>query len=429
MNRRNVVGMAALMAPILLFRRRADWKKLSAFAAIVVAGTVPWLLATGFLQQQSRIPRGWTLFSLSRDLSRFAPGTPLQMGILLTFLLLAAWAAYGNGRVPDRFRKPLLESFWPVAFLTIWIAAGYLSFLMLMPSASLFHSRIALSYWGARILLLSIVSASLARMAMPRIRAWGLAPGVLVLVATAFPVWNWLKDSQPGSGWAMDQVASQLRQMDLRPGTKLYATANHQLVLAFYTGMPFQSIAPIRKSFLDTYPGNIVIVDTWEYRWPDDSLTPDQLQRAAERNGAALSRPDAEEMVQRFHARESEELIIRYIAEAAPMDGVEIPSFLEPAWRKFEAQLRRPFSPWDSGVMTSGYRVASWSDFMDVFYYRFVDPDSRRGSRRNYMGRLRGATAYILMPSRGVIYSSPGRRRDESRGLDFVYVSQAGAEQ
>jgi hypothetical protein len=349
------------------------------------------------------------------------------MGVLLTFLLLAAWFAYGKRKAPDRFRKPMLESFWPVAFLMVWIAVGYLSFLMLMPAASLFHSRIALSYWGAKILLLSILCASLARIATPRIRAWGLAPGVLVLVATAFPAWDWLKASQPRSGWAMDQLASQLRQMNLRPGTKLYATPNHQLILAFYTGMPFQSIAPIRRSFLDTYPGNIVIVDTWENR-PDDSLTPDELQRAAKQNGAALSRPDAEEMVERFHARESEELITRYIAAAAPMDGVEIPSFLDPAWRKFEAQLRRPFVDPDQ-VMTTGYQLASWSDWIDVFYYRFVNPDSRRGSRRNYMGRLRGATAYILMPSRVVIYSSLGGPRDESRGLDVVYVSQAGAEQ
>jgi hypothetical protein len=421
-------GMAALMAPIVLFRRRADWKKVSAFAAIVAAGIVPWLMATGFLRQQSRIPRGWTLLSLSRDLSRFAPGTPLQMGALLTFLLLAAWFANGKRKAPDRFRKPLLESFWPVAFLIVWIAVGYLSFLMLMPAASLFHSRIVLSYWGAKILLLSIICASLVRMAMPRIRAWGLAAGALVFVAAPFfPAWSWFKERQQEAlAWRnWDQIASQLRHMKLRPGTKLYAT--QQVFPLFYMGMPFENIEPVRKSFLDTYPGNIVIVDNAENR-PGDFLTPDELQRAAKQNGAVLSRADAEEMVERFHARESGELITRYNAGTAPRDGVEIPTFLDPTWRKFEAQLRRPFVDPDQ-VMTTGYQLASWSDWIDVFFYRFVNPDSRRGSRRNFIGRLRGATAYILRPWGVVIYSSPGGRRDESSGLDFVYVSQKGAKE
>jgi hypothetical protein len=71
--------------------------------------------------------------------------------------------------------------------------------------------------------------------------------------------------------------------------------------------------------------------------------------------------------------------------------------------------------------MTRGYFLRDLSDWRDVYEYRFVEPESRGGANRNYLQRLKGATAYVLAPSGDVIYHSRALR-EQSKGIDFVFV-------
>ena len=78
--------VAALLAPSIVRRHVFAIRKLAALAALVAAGTVPWVLATGFYRDQQRIPRAWPLLHLPADLLRYPP-------IKLQYMLLGAVAA------------------------------------------------------------------------------------------------------------------------------------------------------------------------------------------------------------------------------------------------------------------------------------------------------------------------------------------------
>src|SRR5260370_40915476 len=59
----------------------------------------------------------------------------------------------------------------------------------------------------------------------------------------------------------LTSLAAYLDRQEIRSTTKLYASPNEHLTLTFYTGRPFQSIAPVRTCFLDTYRCDIVYVE------------------------------------------------------------------------------------------------------------------------------------------------------------------------
>src|SRR4051794_4760233 len=67
------VVMGALSMPVIMCRHKDWFNKMAAFAAIVVAGTLPWIIVTGFYSHQSRIPRAWPLLQIPSDLLRYQP--------------------------------------------------------------------------------------------------------------------------------------------------------------------------------------------------------------------------------------------------------------------------------------------------------------------------------------------------------------------
>jgi hypothetical protein len=421
----------ALAVPVILYRRRLDLKKIAAFGLIVAAGTVPWVIITEFYRHQSRIPRGWSLLSLPADFIPYLPLGPMNIIIGLTFLLFLLWLNSAKSHVPDRLRTPLLRCFFPTLFLAAWTASGYLSFLLGMPAASFFSARLNLSYWGAVLLLGSVICASIVRAVMPRLTAWRVALGLLLMMAIVRPHGFSFMDNQATgkTGWSnIEQVIGQLDVLKLRKETKLYATPNDHLVLTFYTGLPFQSIAPVRKSFLDRYPGDVVIVQSLR-SWRSDSLAkPEKLQVAALRAGKALSRPEAEQLSAELLTRDYQQTVIRNVTGVATSTMEGMSPFARTAWQAYRAQASEAYvslpreDPW---IMTRGFSIANWPDCMDVFFYRFVNPDSRRGSNRNDVQRLRGAKAYVLIPSGFVVfYSRGGSTPGESAGVDFTFVRQ-----
>ena len=64
-------AMLVLSMPLII-RRHNDWMpKLLALAAVLLAGTVPWIVGTGLYSHQSRIPRAWPSLQMPADLLRF----------------------------------------------------------------------------------------------------------------------------------------------------------------------------------------------------------------------------------------------------------------------------------------------------------------------------------------------------------------------
>jgi hypothetical protein len=253
---------------------------------------------------------------------------------------------------------------------------------------------------------------------------WAVAAGFVLMVHSVLGA-----DSHRGTSWPdLGQMANTLTAMNLQADTRIYASPNDQLVLSFYTGLPIQSIAPVRKSFLDRYPGDIVIVQRGIFDPYVEALTPEQLETEAFRTGKHLSGRDAESLSALLRTHDYRQTIIRNVT-GMPDSVEEVPSFARAAFFQFREENRASISrpAWSLDLMTRGYDVATFSDWGDVFFYRFVNPYSRLGSRRNYAGRLRGAKAFVLAQSGTVIYRSPGSIPRDGMGIDFSVVgSTAG---
>ena len=58
--------------------------------------------------------------------------------------------------------------------------------------------------------------------------------------------------------------------------------------------------------------------------------------------------------------------------------------------------LELHFKQFDYELISRGFTVRDWSEWVEVCKYRFVHPERRRGLRANYAERLRGAEAGIL---------------------------------
>ena len=56
--------------------------------------------------------------------------------------------------------------------------------------------------------------------------------------------------------------------------------------------------------------------------------------------------------------------------------------------------------------MVRNFELRDWSDWWPLFFYRFVDPQSRMGANLNYAERIREAHAEVL-PTSWVIFHCP----------------------
>jgi hypothetical protein len=438
-------AMLGLLLPIIIYRNPKDLVKIGVFGSIVAAGTVPWLFLTGFYQHQSRIPRGWSLLSLPADFLNFPPSRPIWLGIPCLFLLflLFAWA---SSSVPARVKAPLVDSLLPLLFLAAWSSCCYALFLLFMPAASFFIVNI--SYWGPAHLVIPLIAAALTRAAREflgkspstvrpasdEVLAFGIPSPFVAACNEALPMWaiaaglllaglsSLASHKTKGTEWSgLDQIASCLQTMNFQKDTRLYASPNDHLVLSLYMGLPFQSIAPVRKNFLDRYSGDVVIVQRGVFDWEPGAIGPKELQTAAAQSGQSISGPDAEGLSALLRTRDFRQKVVRDVT-GAPAIVENVPSFAVTAYQRYEENWRAFGAELSSYLITRGFTISNGPEFAEVFWYRFVDPNSRRGPKLNYAARLRGAQAYVLTRSGSVVYRSPGRRPRDAGGIDFTLV-------
>lgn len=123
--------------------------------------------------------------------------------------------------------------------------------------------------------LLSVVE----RAAAP---AWGIQAAILssltVLAVQGFVApERFSQGRDPGAWNDVHAVVRALARMRKAVNTKWYARPSANLVLTFYTGLPIQSIAPVRREFLDSFPGTVVFITGARTelvtRTPDSSLS------------------------------------------------------------------------------------------------------------------------------------------------------------
>ncbi len=388
-----------LSVPVIVYRHSDYFRKLGAFGAIVLAGTMPWVLATGFYKHQSRIPRAWPLLHIPSDLLQYPPfnlGYAAVAATIFGILLLINMRSAGSSR---EVLKPL-QQLRPVGLLTItWAAVGYTTFILFMPAVSFTANRLNYSYWGPLFLLFVAVSAAITRALLPaRSNAVHavVAAGLLLTmhVAVHFPGWvkpddqdasrgTFVLGHTPGEGsWdAFAEVFQQIDTMRLDVNSRIYAAPNTHLILTFYSGLPIQDITPVRKSFLDNYPGEIIYLDRLTMT-ASRFLTQERILRTARNSGNPMTAEAASQASVLLSTRGYRQAIAETLAPGEHVELEPVPAFLRPLLEAHRREEALNFTRSGFELVTGPYEIRNWLDWVDVFKYRFVNPDSRRGQTR-----------------------------------------------
>jgi len=388
--------------------RHPRWKRSFLLAAaLLTAGILPWLLWTGYLAHSARIPMART-FLEARDYFLYLRGVPELVAGAAAALGLFTLAWSGRKRLPARLAAPLEEAAGAVGWLTTWTVAGYLGFQLFVPVASCSLGRLTHNLLAGPILLGGVGLGLLARLVGPLL-AIPLVGGTLLAALLASGGFLTRQRRNPYESEAVLQVVEALRAHPFRADTRLYSLPYQHFCLTYYTGLPVQSIAPVRRAFLDSYAGEILILETTSRVAPPQAVA---IQAVASAQGLTLGRPEA-----RAWGGPLMRAMVR--AELAPLvaevreDPTPRPSWLdavardllreEPTWPqgRFDYALDNP------ALFTTPARL-SLDEFWPRFFYAFVNPEERIGPGLNYAGRLAEARAWIL-PSAWVWLHVPAR--------------------
>ena len=206
----------------------------------------------------------------------------------------------------------------------------------------------------------------------------------------------------PGDGsWDLYQeIFRYIDGMRLDSGTRIYGgTPNDHLVLTFYSGLPVQDITPARKSFLNSYKGDIVYIDLGLRHDVTHLLDPERIREAALKSGQYMSIRDAQETSVLLYTRHYRQMIGEIFAPGQPPDLEPVPIFLRPLLETHHTRVTDHYSRREFSFFAAGQDINHWFDWVTVFKYRFVDLDTRRGGNTNFAQRLRNSDAVILSRS------------------------------
>jgi hypothetical protein len=210
-------------------------------------------------------------------------------------------------------------------------------------------------------------------------------------------VFPFLVDHIPG-GRTWDSYQRIFRQVDsmaLNKGTRLYSVPNTHLTLTFYSGLPVQDITPVRRSFLDSYRGDVVYLDLVPAQ-DTDLLDPERIEKAAAKSGHSISVQDTEDASVLLYTRDYRQSIAEIVTPGELPELEEVPTFLQPLLEAHRAKVAEHFESSGFELVTRGYPVRSWFDWVAVFKYRFAALESRRGANTNFAQRLRASEAVII---------------------------------
>jgi hypothetical protein len=396
------LSVLAVGTPMLVRRGRTEASKLAVFGLILSAGIVPWVIGTGLLSGLGAIPPARAYLALPGDLFFYRIDDAEHLIVFAVLALLPLLTYLLRSRLPRRFVVPFEATPLPVIFLSTWIVAAYTAFLLLIPAVSLDELRLKLCYFGPTVLLVSVFCAAVARVVFRRFSVIA-GPGLALLLFAVFGVS--LGTGALGSA-SWNRITALTQYLAERIGStanmKFYAVPNSHLIFSFYTGLPFQSMAPIRKSFLDRYEGDILYIDSADL-WAANAVQPDYLRQAAMAAGERLSEDSAQALSLQLRSVDYREAIKRRIvgAEERPES---IPCYAKPLLEQVRAARRGRLAPVSTGPVFRGYVISEWFQWAGVFFYRFVDPESRLGPHLNYADRLRNAQADVLTDAGWIIY-------------------------
>lgn len=396
-----------------------NWPKLIVFGCILTAGILPWLLWTGMLERAAAIPKVLPLLWL-QDFVDYPMTKPhytllVSAGLVLIALRRRLWSP-----LAERLRRPLSAVREPYLFVFAWLVAAYVSFLVLTPAASFFHSRMFTMLGGPGILLTAMLFAVAGRSISQK-----HSTTIATALAIVFVLVSHFDLPSPARDPGLTNILDYVEQAHIGPETKLYAMPTNHLILTFYSGLPFQSTAPVRKSFFDAFPGRILIFDKLaDGVRPGDPAGAANLQAAAALAGVDLSGADAVRLSGELASYDFRNAIKGRVKSIWPPMAAVPPFALGPLGlqrkkNREDVEAAQNFAA--SVPVTRGFKIQDTADIWCVFFYRFVDPNSRCGPNLNFAGRLRTANAVVIGGS-WVLYDCPPLQQSDSPRGD-IYES------
>lgn len=387
-------------------KRPGAWPKLAVFTVICLVAAVPWMVLTGFLGRFGEIPRAWPIVDLP-DVLRYAFDRADYLVLLSLASAVLAGTACSSVR-SMRFVRPFVAHRRAVLLIVAWAFVAFGLFFAMIPAASMFPQRLSMLLQAPMVVLVGVTVACGVRGLLGRPSAvWSsiIALAVLHAVGSQQRI-----DYSRRWDYPSLQVAAVLKDLPLTAQTRLYATPNGHLILTFYTGLPFQSIAPVSKEFLDHYAGDIVFFDELvELIEPGDPLSAAGIRSLASGSALSMSEEEADAWTDRLSIRIPRE---DYAGNVA---GVHPPlEELAPPWSDaVRAQRRLQRERTDkvnarlaANPLFRGATIETPSDQWQAFFYRFADYESRRGARSNYADRMRNATARFTPHLHWIVYHS-----------------------
>jgi hypothetical protein len=389
---------------------RTAWRRYACCLAALAVAVAPWLIATGYVQHLPNVPSGRLLVRLPDDLVQYVERRLYHLAVFATGAawLWLAWVRHGAA-LPERLREPWQRHRWQYVLLSTWMAAATGTYFLLSPPASLFPQRLSVALFVPGFLFMSMVLADAARTVSPHRSTW-LAPALAVLYLAT----GGLLQYQTRPPFAFEKIGwtfEVLNGLHLQPDARVYASPSSNNVLMFYAGKPIQSLAPVRRSFLESYPGEVVYVEqqlNWEFAGPTSST----IRRAAKDLGAMPSDAEVESLRRQLSTRFARErtrsrvaAVVPELEPLSPLAAATMRRTRDRAQRMVEGE-EQLWREWDF-PFARGFSVRTGADWWQVFFYRLVDPVARGGAGLNAARRLKAGSAHFLPAANRVFFYSP----------------------
>ena len=403
----SIVSLAT--APIIIRHRGWLTKSLTG-GGIAVLLVLPWMIFSGFLETADAVPKVFRLFESPWDVLLYALKRPLPLLFLFSVVLLLLGARFMPQWIDGHLGgigRGIRGHFLVYVLLLFWLAAAYAAFHLIVPAASFFFERLTLVLWVPFALLLGLfVSDLLANVQKNRALIFVvLLMCGLLLIRTRMAFFEETTISRTREGVAA--LIEALASKEFAPGTRFYATPNDHLTWTYYTGLPVQSVAPVRKEFFQNHPHPVVFIEN-----EMDAFLPSEESVVESLILANMEvTPEAILQVRRvvWVALSSNDLRRRGI-KAAPPEGL----WENPVFQRLKENTRESFNTYQKKYMVEiqkipifrGFPTASIKDVWLGFFYRFVNPEQRLGLNFNLLPRMREAAVEFVPEAQSVVYFS-----------------------
>jgi hypothetical protein len=399
--------MVGLYAFELILARNQPrlWLRVLVSGGLAGVLVLPWAVWSGMLSQTQFIPAArhyltWQMVFWSLPSRNLAVVTIAAV----TLGWVMACAVFG-ARIDARWRVPFVSQASSFRFAFVWLMLSYVMFVGGMPAASYFVTRLKLVTAVPGLLVCALGLSAACRAARPQ---WTLLPvvamaGFLVISGQVPPRINASTDDDRNLTNLVDLV----RSWTLSPSTHLFSSPNDHLTLTYYTGRPVQSIAPVRKAWLDD-PTHEVVIVAGERFGPLDAAN---VQDVARGLGFRLSRDEAHRRADESR-RIATELDLRasgadvMFSRSRPLDDLDralVETVRSENRRAQTVELR-------GTPLGRQFAVANTDEFRHAFFYWFSGPEWRTGPGLNYAA-CRARARVTVHPSGWTVFDC--RRTDQ----------------